>query len=167
RQRLGGTTPRRCKSQRWNFSRRPRCGRKLASFRRRGVSELAPLTMGVLGGIKVARGEKEFVLPASRKARALLIYLAITGRPHRRDRLCAMFWDMPDDPRGALRSSLSKLRAVFGGPDRRRIVATRDTVRFDAGGMEIDPVGGPTPTGGRPRQAADRGPGADGCSVSR
>jgi TolB-like protein/DNA-binding SARP family transcriptional activator len=102
------------------------------------MSELAPLTMSVLGGIKLARGGKGFVLPASRKARALLTYLAITGRPQRRDHLCAMFWDTPDDPRGALRSSLSKLRAVIDDPDQRRILATRDTVRFDVGGMEID-----------------------------
>ena len=33
----------------------------------------------------VQRGEK-----ISRKARALLIYLGITGRPHRRDRLCTV-----------------------------------------------------------------------------
>jgi TolB-like protein/DNA-binding SARP family transcriptional activator len=102
------------------------------------MSEPAGLTISVLGEFKVARGGNAFVLPASRKARALLIYLAITGRAHRRDRLCAIFWDTPDDPRGALRSSLSKLRAVFDGPDRRRIVATRDTVRFDAVGMEVD-----------------------------
>ena len=94
--------------------------------------------MSVLGEIKVARDGKELALPPSRKARALLIYLAITGRTHRRERLCAMFWDTPDDPRGALRSSLSRLRAVVDGPDRRRIVAARETVRLDAGGMEID-----------------------------
>jgi DNA-binding SARP family transcriptional activator len=94
--------------------------------------------MSVLGEIKVARGGKAVALPASRKARALLIYFAVTGRPHRRDRLCAMFWDTPDDPRGALRSSLSKLRTVVDGPDRRRIVATRDSVRFDTTDMDID-----------------------------
>jgi hypothetical protein len=98
----------------------------------------APLSVSVLGGIKVARGGSELVLPASKKARALLIYLAMTRRPHRRDRLCAMFWDTPDDPRGALRSSLSKLRAVVDEPDQRRIVAVRDMVRFDAGGVDID-----------------------------
>jgi DNA-binding SARP family transcriptional activator len=102
------------------------------------VSEPTPLTMSVLGEVKVARGENAVVLPPSVKARALLVYLAITERPHRRDRLCAMFWETPDDPRGALRSNLSKLRAVVDGPDRRRIVATRDAVRLDATDMDID-----------------------------
>jgi hypothetical protein len=78
------------------------------------MSEPARVTMSVLGGIKVARGGKEFVLPASRKARSLLIYLAITERPHRRDRLCAMFWDMPDDPRGALATKRGSLGSSLG-----------------------------------------------------
>ena len=78
------------------------------------------------------------VLPSSRKARALLAYLAATGRAHRRDRLCAIFWDIPDDPRGALRSSLSKLRSVIDTPGQRRIIAERDAVRFDGAGAEVD-----------------------------
>ncbi|MGA0606625.1 alpha/beta fold hydrolase [Phenylobacterium sp. VNQ135] len=51
-------------------------------------------------------------LPASRKTRALLAYLAISGKPERRERLCELFWEVPDDPRGALRWSLSKLRPL-------------------------------------------------------
>jgi hypothetical protein len=42
-----------------------------------------------------------------------------------------MFWDRPDDPRGALRSSLSRLRAVIDSPARRRIVAADDAVSLD------------------------------------
>ncbi len=38
-------------------------------------------------------------LPASKKTRALLAYLAVTARPHRRDQLCTMFWGVPDDAR--------------------------------------------------------------------
>jgi DNA-binding SARP family transcriptional activator len=77
-------------------------------------------------------------LPRSRKTRALLAYLAIAGRPHRRDRLCTMFWDIPDDPRGALRWSLSKLRALVDEPGRTRIHADRATVAFDTDGAAID-----------------------------
>jgi TolB-like protein/Flp pilus assembly protein TadD len=96
------------------------------------------LSMSVLGELRLARDGTALELPPSRKARALLAYLAVTARPHRRERLCAMFWDTPDDPRGALRSSLSKLRAVVDGPERRRIVAARDTVRLDSTDIEID-----------------------------
>jgi hypothetical protein len=71
----------------------------------RPSSDSTKLTITFLGEIEVIRGGKRLPLPTSRKARALLAYLAITGRSHRRDRLCAMLWDTPDDPRGALRSS--------------------------------------------------------------
>jgi DNA-binding SARP family transcriptional activator/tetratricopeptide (TPR) repeat protein len=80
------------------------------------------------------------VLPPSKKTRALLAYLAVTGRSHRRDRLCALFWDIPDDPRGALRWSLSKLRGLVDEGDTRRIVADRETVALDGRDMEIDVV---------------------------
>ncbi len=99
-----------------------------------------PLRLSLLGEIELARGGKPLALPASKKTRALLAYLAVTGKPHRRDRLCTLFWDLPDDPRGALRWSLSKLRGLVDEPERPRIAGSRDTVAFDAGGVEIDMV---------------------------
>src|SRR5262249_1845616 len=87
------------------------------------MSEPKRLVLRLLGEIEVVRAGEPVMLPASRKTRALLAYLAATGRPHRRSRLCSLLWDIPDDPRGALRSSLSKLRAVVDEPGRRRIVA--------------------------------------------
>src|SRR5690606_27078260 len=47
-------------------------------------------------------------------------------------------WEIPDDPRGALRWSLSRLRPIVDEPGLTRIVATRDTVTFDPLGVEID-----------------------------
>jgi TolB-like protein/DNA-binding SARP family transcriptional activator len=91
-----------------------------------------------LGEIEVVRGGESVALPPSRKARALLVYLAVTRRPHRRDRLCSMLWDIADDPRGALRSSLSMLRRILDGPQQRRIVTEHDSVRFDCTDAEID-----------------------------
>jgi TolB-like protein/DNA-binding SARP family transcriptional activator len=96
------------------------------------------LTLRLLGEIEVVRGDKSVALPSSRKARALLAYLAVTRRPQRRDRLCSMFWDIADDPRGALRSSLSMLRPILDGPQQRRIVTEHDSVRFDCTDAEID-----------------------------
>ncbi len=98
----------------------------------------AELTLRLLGEVEVHRDGEALVLPSSRKARALLVYLAATGRSHRRERLCAMFWDIPDDPRAALRSSLSMIRRVVDTPKRKRITAERDTIRFDAQGVDID-----------------------------
>jgi len=102
------------------------------------MSESTQLALRLLGEIEIIRGGQLLPLPASRKARALLVYLAVTRQPHRRERLCAMFWDLPDDPRGALRSSLSKLRPLVDTPDHRRILAERDAVRLDSADAEID-----------------------------
>lgn len=98
----------------------------------------AALTLRLLGEVEVLRDGQAMTLPSSRKARALLVYLAATGRSHRRERLCSMFWDIPDDPRAALRSSLSMIRRIVDTPAHARITAERDTIRFDADGVEID-----------------------------
>ena len=97
-----------------------------------------PLTIQLLGAMRVLRGGEPIPLPASRKTRALLAYLALTGREHSRDRLCSLLWPDVDDPRGALRWSLSRLRPVACADGRDRLVATRETVRFDAHGADVD-----------------------------
>ncbi|WP_448207169.1 ATP-binding protein [Azospirillum sp. sgz302134] len=96
------------------------------------------LAIRLLGEIDVVRDGERLPLPPSKKTRALLAYLALTGRPHRRERLCALLWEIPDDPRGALRWSLSKLRPLVDEPGRTRIRADRELVGFDAGGADID-----------------------------
>ena len=98
------------------------------------------LSLHFLGEARVLRNGATLALPPSRKTRALLAYLAVTGRPHRRERLCSLLWDLPDDPRGALRWSLSKLRGLVNEPGGARIVADRETVRFDPRGAHIDIV---------------------------
>ncbi|MEM5516933.1 alpha/beta fold hydrolase [Henriciella sp. AS95] len=99
---------------------------------------MSKLTIQVFGPVRVIAGGEDVALPASRKTRALLAYLAMTGRLHRRERLCDLLWDLPDDPRGALRWSLSKLRSVFDRDDVTRIVADRERVQFDIEGVDID-----------------------------
>jgi DNA-binding SARP family transcriptional activator len=96
------------------------------------------LRIGLLGEIEVVREGKRLTLPPSRKTRALLAYLVATGRRHRRERLCSLFWEVPDDPRGALRWSLSRLRALIDDRDAHRILADRETVAFEAFGAGID-----------------------------
>jgi pimeloyl-ACP methyl ester carboxylesterase len=101
--------------------------------------ELPPkLRISLLGELRVGAAGAEMALPASRKARALLGFLAATGRPHRRERLCELFWDLPDDPKAALRWSLSKLRKVVDSPERPLIVADRERVLFDTREVEVD-----------------------------
>ena len=88
------------------------------------------LTLRFLGELAIERHGEPLRLPQSRKTRALLALLVLGGRPQRRDRLVSMFWELPDDPRGALRWSLSKLRELVDVPGRPRIVADRDQVAF-------------------------------------
>ena len=93
------------------------------------------MELRLLGPMTLIRDDGDAVtLPPSRKTRALLGYLAATGRPDRRDHLCHLFWEVPDDPKGALRWSLSKLRGVLG----EAIVADRETASLALGDIHID-----------------------------
>ncbi len=92
----------------------------------------------MLGPLRVSRRGEDVSLPNSRKTRALLAYLAVTRRAERRDHLCELFWEVPEDPRGALRWSLSKLRRLVDLPDQPAIVADRETVRLDLPVTAID-----------------------------
>ena len=96
------------------------------------------LHVQLLGELRVTRGSDVVALPTSRKTRALLAFLALTGRPHRRERLCDLFWELPDDPRGALRWSLSKLRAVLNNLARPRVDADRERVALVLDCDEVD-----------------------------
>ena len=96
------------------------------------------LRVSVLGNLAVLRDGVAIELPPSRKTRALLAYLAVTARPHSRDRLCAMLWPVPDDPRAALRWSLTRLRPLVDEPRCQRIVADRESVRFDDDDVTVD-----------------------------
>jgi DNA-binding SARP family transcriptional activator/pimeloyl-ACP methyl ester carboxylesterase len=96
------------------------------------------LRVSVLGNLAVLPQRTRMQLPPSKKTRALLAYLAVTARPHSRDRLCAMFWAVPDDPRAALRWSLSRLRPLVDEPDCRRIIADRENVSLDLDRVTVD-----------------------------
>ena len=98
---------------------------------------MAELAFRFLGDFEVARDGESIALPASRKTRALLAYLSLQPHRFRRERLCELLWDMPDDPRGALRWSLTKLRRLLE-PDATRIVADRSSAGIDSGGIIID-----------------------------
>ena len=97
-----------------------------------------PLQIRLLGEIELGRGPRRLALPQSKKTRALLAYLVVSGRPQRRDRLCGMLWDVADDPRAALRWSLSKLRPLVDEPGCPRLVTQGATVAFDAAGARVD-----------------------------
>ncbi len=92
------------------------------------------LEIALLGEPVVRRAGEVVPLPASRKARGLLAYLVATQKPHRRERLCDLLWEGPDDPRAALRWSLSKLRPLVEP----HLVADRDHVEMRTQGARVD-----------------------------
>lgn len=99
---------------------------------------MATLELRLLGDLEVVRDGEAMPLPPSRKTRALLAYLALKPRAVRREHLCELFWDVPDDPRGSLRWSLSKLRRLVDETGRRRVIADRLGVRLDTVDMSVD-----------------------------
>jgi pimeloyl-ACP methyl ester carboxylesterase/DNA-binding SARP family transcriptional activator len=96
------------------------------------------LRISLLGKFSVLRDGAKLQLPPSRKTRALLAYLAVTARPHSRNRLCGMFWSIPDDPRAALRWSLTRLRALVDTADCRALVADRENVELNLDCTTVD-----------------------------
>ncbi len=99
---------------------------------------MADLRMRLLGDLEVIRDGVPLALPPSKKTRGLMAYLALSGRPQRRETLCELLWEIPDDPRGSLRWSLSKIRKLVDDEAHPRIIADRSTVAFDASDVDID-----------------------------
>jgi DNA-binding SARP family transcriptional activator len=91
----------------------------------------APVELRLLGPLAVRRHGVAVALPASRKVRALLAYLALAPHPVGRSQLCELLWDGPSDPRGELRWCLSKIRTLVDEPGRPRLETSGDTVRLD------------------------------------
>ena len=103
------------------------------------MKDPSPPGIRLLGELQlVGYDGRSGALPASRKTRALLGYLIATGQPHRRERLCDLLWDGPDDPRAELRWSLSKIRAVLDDEKGIRLTADRERVGIELGNAVID-----------------------------
>jgi DNA-binding SARP family transcriptional activator len=117
-------------------------GRPVAARRKRDSVEHsmaeATLELRMLGGLDVRRGGHSLAQPPSKKTRALLAYLALTGRAHHRAALCSLLWDVTDDPRGALRWSLSKLRKQVDDEHVIRLQTDGERVALELQGASVD-----------------------------
>lgn len=80
----------------------------------RDIEAHPSLSVKVLGNFRVEFEGKRLPLPPSKKTRALFAYLAVVNKSVQRERLCEIFWEVPDDPRSALRWSLTKIRSFLG-----------------------------------------------------
>ena len=79
------------------------------------------------------------VVVDTRKATALLAYLAVSGQPHRREALAGLLWPDADGPRaaGALRRTLSAIRTAVGAE---RLDADRASVGLGGDDLVVDVV---------------------------
>jgi len=102
------------------------------------TAKLSASRLLLLGPLQVSQNGTRLPLPPSRKVRALLAYLAMVPRPVTRERLCELFWDVADDPKGELRWCLSKLRPLVDGPATMRLFADREQVWIETGSLDID-----------------------------
>lgn len=98
----------------------------------------ASLEIKLFGGLEIRRDGELVPLPQSKKTRALLAYLILKATPQRRDALCELLWEIPDDPRAALRWSLSKLRPIVNEDAAERLTADRERVAFELHGADAD-----------------------------
>src|SRR5690242_4038439 len=81
------------------------------------------------GRLRIAVGERELELPASRRARALLAWLALHPGAHARGDLAGRFWPdvLEESARASLRGALAELRRALGD-GAAVLVATREAV---------------------------------------
>ncbi|WP_096087310.1 hypothetical protein [Agaribacterium haliotis] len=88
----------------------------------------------LLGPVALEQSGRALELPKSRKARALLVYLALNSKPQRRELLANVFWEGAKDPRAELRWALSKLKSVLSDAfivEGERIGLAREMVGID------------------------------------
>lgn len=98
------------------------------------------LEFRLLGELQIICEGREAALPASKKTRALLAYLVATGIRHRREWLCDLLWEGPDDPRGELRWSLAKIRPLLDAGGTIRLKTDRSGVAFEPREATVDLV---------------------------
>lgn len=92
--------------------------------------------MSLLGPATIERAGRSIAFD-TRKAIALVAYLAVTGQRHARERLAAMFWPEADEERarGALRRTLSTIRTSDAGD---WLVVDGASVGLRRDGLDVD-----------------------------
>ncbi len=87
------------------------------------------LTLRLLGQPQILNNDTPVTGFISSKTQALLVYLAVTGRPHSREALAGLLWgDMAETPAAKnLRNALSNLRTLAGP----YLTITRETAAFN------------------------------------
>jgi DNA-binding SARP family transcriptional activator/tetratricopeptide (TPR) repeat protein len=100
------------------------------------IAMASRLRIEILGPVRVELDGAPLVVD-TRKAIALLAFLAVTGRRASRETLAALLWPESDEAgaHGALRRTLSVLKAALGGVG---LVIDRGSVAFRPDELEVD-----------------------------
>src|SRR2546425_2321655 len=99
------------------------------------------LHLTLLGGFQARRGSGDAVALPTRKAQALLAYLALPlGRAHPRDKLASVLWGgiREESARASLRQALFSLRRALGGEASAVLRQEGDLVALSPAAVEVD-----------------------------
>lgn len=99
------------------------------------------LSLTLLGGFQARLDPAGPVSLPSRKARALLAYLALPlGRPHPRDKLAALLWGgiREDAARNSLRQALFALRQALATTEPPSLVVDANAIALDPAAVSVD-----------------------------
>src|SRR3954451_16614812 len=120
------------------------------------------LRVRLLGEMRADLDGRPIPPPASRRAWALLAWLALHPGPHDRGTLAARFWpDVLDaSARASLRSAVWALRRALGPGADAHLIATRERVGLVPAGLFVDALEFEAlMTAGRPAEALALGAG--------
>jgi DNA-binding SARP family transcriptional activator/tetratricopeptide (TPR) repeat protein len=97
------------------------------------------LEIRLASGWQLRLDGNELAPPTSKRARALLAYLALNPGAHPRRRLAARFWPdvLDESARASLRVALTELRQALG-PAAEHLIATREAVELGGADLVVD-----------------------------
>ena len=106
----------------------------------RGENPMAPIRLDLLGGFRAAAPGGVVIPISSKKARALLAYVASQPRPQTREKLTGLLWSTRDQTQAqnSLRHELMELRRTFERVSPSTLVLSGDAVGFAADAVETD-----------------------------
>jgi len=102
---------------------------------------MAQLRLTLFGGFEARQGTGEVLSLPSRKARALLAYLALPlGRAHSRDKLAALLWGgiREESARASLRQVLFVVRKALGGSENVVLRQEGEVLALTPAAVEVD-----------------------------
>src|SRR6516164_9555546 len=104
---------------------------------------MVKVNLALLGGLRLQTDSGEPIPLSTRKAGALLTYLALhQGRAQARPKLAALLWGDhgEEQARDSLRQALSLLRKAPSGLDPDALIAHEDTISFEPTALTTDAI---------------------------